>query len=87
MNRGKVGCPVKYSHSMMACIAMIRVMWGESYRKCRGKLKRCCPNKTIPNFCTIWKSRGVNAEVRAGRGVPPQAVEHGVAGGRQHRDE
>ena len=60
MNRGKVGRPYKYSHSMMACIAVTRVMWGKSYRKCRGKLKKCWPGKDIPNFCTIWKRIGAS---------------------------
>ena len=60
MNRGKVGRPYKYFHPMMACVAITRVMWGKSYRKCSGKLKRCWPDKTIPNFCTIWKRVGAS---------------------------
>lgn len=60
MNRGKVGRPYKYPHSMMASIAMAKIMWGNSYRRCRGKLKRCWPGKRIPVFSTIWKRIGVS---------------------------
>ncbi|MCE2509051.1 MAG: hypothetical protein J4G04_07150, partial [Nitrosopumilaceae archaeon] len=50
----------KYSHSMMACIAIARIMWGNSYRRCRGKLARCWPGKDIPDFSAIWKRIGAS---------------------------
>ena len=55
MNRGKVGRPYMYPNSVMASIAMVKIMWGDSYRRCKGKLKRCWPGKEIPDFSTIWK--------------------------------
>ena len=45
---------------MMACIAIARVMWGNSYRRCRGNLTRCWPGKDIPDFSTIWKRIGAS---------------------------
>ena len=35
-------------------------MWGNSYRRCRGKLKRCWPGKEMPDFSTIWKRIGAS---------------------------
>ena len=58
MNRGKVGRPYKYSDSMMACIALTKVVWGKSYRRCMGKLKKCWRGKSVPDFSTVWKRIG-----------------------------
>ena len=68
MNRGKVGRPFKYSRSMMTCIAITKIMWGNSYRRCRGKLARCWPGKEIPDFSTIWK--------RIGKSMPEFEQDH-----------
>ena len=58
MNRGKVGHPFKYSDSMMAFVAICRVMLGIGYRECEGYLVASWGKDRAPDYSSIWKGIG-----------------------------
>ena len=58
MNHKKVGHPYKYSHSMMAAIAICRVMLGMSYRVVEGHFVASWKGRDVPHFSVIWKRVG-----------------------------
>lgn len=62
MNRGKVGRPYKYAHSMMFFAAMCRSVIDTGYRQCEGLLKESWGDGRVPRYATIWQ--------RAGRTLP-----------------
>ena len=58
MNHKKVGHPYKYSHSMLAAIAICKVMLGLSYRVVEGHFVAQWPGCDVPHFSVIWKRIG-----------------------------
>ena len=58
MNHNKVGRPYKYSHSMMAAIAICRVLLGLSYRVTESHFKKNWKGHDIPYFTQIWRRVG-----------------------------
>ncbi len=63
MNRNKVGRPFKFSHGMMAFVAITRALLDISYRELEGYLDGSWGHEhDIPEFTTIWK--------RIGRAMP-----------------
>ena len=58
MNRGKVGRPFQYSHSMMFFVAMCRVMIDTGYRQCSGYFKETWGDELAPSYSTIWQRAG-----------------------------
>lgn len=59
MNKNKVGRPYKYSHGMMAYVAITRALLDASYRVLEGFLDGSWGKEhAIPEFTTIWKRIG-----------------------------
>ena len=59
MNENKRGRPFKFSHGMMAYIAITRVLLDISYRELQGFLEGSWGDKhETPEFTTIWKRIG-----------------------------
>ena len=58
MNYKKVGHPYKYSHSMLAAIAICKVMLGMSYRVVEGHFVASWKGHDVPCFSQIWKRIG-----------------------------
>lgn len=58
MNHKKVGRPYKYSHSMMAAIAICRLLFGFSYRVTEGYFTKHWDGHDVPHFSVIWKRVG-----------------------------
>lgn len=58
MNRGKVGRPYKYAHSMMFFAAMCRSVIDTGYRQCEGLLKESWGDERAPSYATIWQRAG-----------------------------
>ena len=61
MNKNKVGAPFKFSHNMMAFVAITRVLLGVSYRELEGYLDGSWGHEhNTPEFTVIWKRIGKN---------------------------
>ena len=58
MNKGKVGRPYKYSDSMIAFVALLRVLIGKSYRVCWGIIDESWKGRDASHYATIWKRAG-----------------------------
>ena len=58
MNRGKVGRPFRYPNSMMAFVAICRVMLGIGYRECERYLVASWGRDRAPDYSSIWKRIG-----------------------------
>ena len=58
INHKKVGRPYKYSHSLMAAIAICKAMLDVSYRAIEGELTARWPGHDVPHFSVIWKRIG-----------------------------
>ena len=57
-NHKKMGRPYKYSHSLMAAIAMCKAMLDVSYRVTEGESVVRWPGHDVPHFSVIWKRIG-----------------------------
>ncbi|MCE2509094.1 MAG: transposase [Nitrosopumilaceae archaeon] len=57
-NRGKVGHPFQYSDSMMAAIALGRIVMDVSYRDYWGQLSGAWGDGRTPHYSTMWRRAG-----------------------------
>ena len=58
MNRGKAGHQFRYSDSMMAFVAICRVMLGIGCRECEGYRVASWRRDRAPDYSSIWKRIG-----------------------------
>ena len=58
MSYKKVGRPYKYSHSMMAAIAICKAMLEVSFRIVEGELDSRWKGHDVPHFSQIWRRVG-----------------------------
>ena len=58
MSRGKVYHPFKYSDSVMAFVAICRVVLGAECRECEGYPVASWGRSRAPDYSSIWKRIG-----------------------------